>query len=157
MFWKVKTNITKGANKKHFGWSGEIFGHGVSVKFSRVNDILYGSYCCKKTKAAAMLEKQCNMVMSKHVASSVIAIEHIVLKVVSETTCSLKVMQEMDEEMQRMVKEKLNVQSPGMKEQGIFLKHYISSHYNINANTKSAHIKMDMVTGKQNLWFKMMS
>eukprot|EP00957_Ditylum_brightwellii_P057858 4387359-Ditylum_brightwellii.AAC.1 len=76
----MKMNITKGANTKHFGWSGEIFGHGISVKFSKVNGILYGSYCCKKTKAATMLEKQFNMVMSKHVASSVIVIECIVPK-----------------------------------------------------------------------------
>eukprot|EP00957_Ditylum_brightwellii_P149269 11367970-Ditylum_brightwellii.AAC.1 len=143
MFWKVKMNITKGASTKYFGWSGEIFCHGVSVKFSKDNGILYGSYCCKKTKTAVMLEKQCNMVISKHVASSVIAIECIVHKVVSETTCFLKVMQESDEEMQQMVKEKYNVQSPGMKEQGIFLKYYISSTYNINEDTKIAYTKID--------------
>eukprot|EP00957_Ditylum_brightwellii_P138993 10593973-Ditylum_brightwellii.AAC.1 len=74
--------------------------------------------------------------MSCYVSTRICAIEHIVPKVVSETTISLKVMQEMYGEMHETVKEKYGVGSDGIKELQINFKHYIFAHFNSNAETK---------------------
>ena len=144
--------------------------------FSAVNGISYGSYCCKHTKQATALETDCNKMMSGYVKSSIAAIERVIPKVVSETTISLKVMQEMDTEMHTTAKAKYGIETKGMKEIGINFKHYISAHFNVNAKTKVAHTELDMVytllgvpnqtnettisfffqvTGQHNLWFNM--
>eukprot|EP00957_Ditylum_brightwellii_P161572 12301765-Ditylum_brightwellii.AAC.1 len=110
----------------------------------KVNGIPYRSYCYKKTKTAASLEKDCNLIMSHHVSSNVSAIEHVISKAVSKTTISLKIMQEMDAEMHNLVKEKYGIESKGMKELRIVFKHYILAYFNINVETKVPHTDHDM-------------
>ena len=176
MFRKVKNNMTKCATTKHFNSTGKIFGHGVNARFTMEHGILYGSYCCKKTRTAAGLEKESNIIMSHYVSSSVQAIERIIPKVVSATTLSLKVMEDMDTEMHRIARRKYGLVTDGIKELGINFRHYISAHFNSNADTEVAHTELDMVytllgvpaqdkattiaffiqiTGKKNFWFKM--
>eukprot|EP00957_Ditylum_brightwellii_P046990 3567437-Ditylum_brightwellii.AAC.1 len=111
-----------------------------------------------------------------YVSSSVSAVECVIPKAVSETTISLKVMQEMDVEMYNLVKEKYGIESKGMKELRIIFKHYILAHFNISVETKVPHIELDtiytllgvpaqneattisffiQIAGQQNLWFKL--
>eukprot|EP00957_Ditylum_brightwellii_P065049 4934189-Ditylum_brightwellii.AAC.1 len=104
LFQKVKINLTKCPTTKHFKTSSDIFGHGVNTQCSKVNGISYISYCCKKKNTAASLEKDCDLTISRYVSSSVSAFEHVIPKAVSETTISLKVVQERDAKMHNLLK-----------------------------------------------------